>query len=115
MHGVCALSVWSDLIVARTLLVVAAVMAATLAILSATAFGRLAGLPFVPEWAPGLSGVLVLVMRLKFAHLATRAPRQTMLRLLMARISSISPLCSIYRGTSPVPQERCAPKLGHGS
>jgi len=56
--------VWSDLIVARTLLVVAAVMAATLAILSATAFGRLAGLPFVPEWAPGLSGVLVLVMLL---------------------------------------------------
>jgi len=64
MHGVCALSVWSDMIVARTLLVVAAVMAATLAILSATAFGRLAGLPFVPEWAPGLSGVLVLVMLL---------------------------------------------------
>lgn len=61
MHGICALSVWSDLIVARMLLVVAAFMGATLAGFAVAAAGGVAGVPGLTGWTPGLAGVLVLV------------------------------------------------------
>jgi hypothetical protein len=61
MHGICALSVWSDLIVARMLLVVAAVMGATLVGLAAAAAGAVAGVSRPAVWTPGFAGLLVLV------------------------------------------------------
>lgn len=64
MHGICALSVWSDLIVARLLLVGAAVMGATLVGLAAAACGAVVGMPRLPGWTPGFAGLLVLVVLL---------------------------------------------------
>jgi len=64
MHGICALSVWSDVIVARLFLVVAGMLAVTFGMLVAVVAGRLATGALVPGWATGLVGILVVVVLL---------------------------------------------------
>ena len=64
MHGICALSVWSDVIVARLFLVVGGMITLTLALLVAVIAARLSATVIVPGWAAGATGVLVVVMLL---------------------------------------------------
>lgn len=62
MHGICALSVWSDVIVARMFLVVTAVTALATGILSVVVVGRLVANPFTPGWATVVSSTIILVV-----------------------------------------------------
>jgi glycosyltransferase involved in cell wall biosynthesis len=64
LHGIGALSVWSDVIVARCFLVVALLLGATLAMLAG--FVSLRGLAawLAPAWALGLVGWLVVLLLL---------------------------------------------------
>jgi hypothetical protein len=64
MHGICALSVWSDVIVARLFLVVAGLITLTLALLAGVVVARLSSAALVPGWAAGATGILVVVMLL---------------------------------------------------
>ena len=64
MHGICALSVWSDVIVARLFLVVAGMISLTLALLAGVVVVRLSAATLVPGWAAGATGILVVVMLL---------------------------------------------------
>ena len=64
MHGICALSVWSDVIVARLFLVVASMIALTVALLVGVVMTRLSAASLVPGWAAGATGILVVVMLL---------------------------------------------------
>ena len=64
MHGICALSVWSDVIVARLFLVVAGLITLTLALLAGVVIARLSSATLVPGWAAGATGILVVVMLL---------------------------------------------------
>lgn len=62
MHGICALSVWSDVIVARMFLVVTAVTALATGILSVVVVSRLVVNPFTPGWATVVSSTIILVV-----------------------------------------------------
>lgn len=64
MHGICALSVWSDVIVARLFLVVAGLIMLTLALLAGVVIARLSSATLLPGWAAGATGILVVVMLL---------------------------------------------------
>jgi len=64
LHGICALSVWSDVIVARSFLVVGLVLGATLAALAGLVAVRLCAARLVPAWAMELGGWLVLLQLL---------------------------------------------------
>jgi len=64
MHGICALSVWSDVIVARLFLVVAGLITLTLALLAGVVIARLSSATLVSGWAAGATGILVVVMLL---------------------------------------------------
>jgi hypothetical protein len=64
MHGICALSVWSDVIVARMFLVVAGLMAITLAALAAIGTARALRAPLVPGWGLGVAGFMLVVVLL---------------------------------------------------
>jgi hypothetical protein len=64
MHGICALSVWSDVIVARLFLAVGGMIAVTIGLLVSVLAARLSAAATVPGWAAGVTGVLVVVMLL---------------------------------------------------
>lgn len=60
MHGICALSVWSDLIVSRLFLIVAGLMVAVICGLVAVLTIRLLTTAAIPGWAPFAAGMLIL-------------------------------------------------------
>jgi polyisoprenyl-phosphate glycosyltransferase len=62
MHGICALSVWSDVIVARMFLVVTALTAFATGILSVVVVSRLVANPFTPGWATVVASTIILVV-----------------------------------------------------
>jgi glycosyltransferase involved in cell wall biosynthesis len=62
MHGICALSVWSDVIVARMFLVVVALMVIATAALSLVVASRLIANPFTPGWATVVASTIILVV-----------------------------------------------------
>lgn len=64
MHGISALSVWSDVIVARMFLLVAMLLAITLALLAVVLFERFSFTTGIPGWAAGVAGILVVVVLL---------------------------------------------------
>jgi hypothetical protein len=64
MHGICALSVWSDVIVSRLFVLVVGVMAASVAVLVAIVVSRLVANPFTPGWATAVASLLILGMML---------------------------------------------------
>jgi hypothetical protein len=64
MHGICALSVWSDVIVARLFLVVAGLITLTMGLLAGVVIARVSSVTLVPGWAAGATGILVVVMLL---------------------------------------------------
>lgn len=64
MHGICALSVWSDVIVARMFLVVAGLMTATLGLLFGVVAARAFSTSLVPVWATVVAGMSVVVVLL---------------------------------------------------
>jgi len=64
MHGICALSVWSDVIVARLFLTVAGLITLTLGLLAGVVIARISTVTLVPGWAAGATGILVVVMLL---------------------------------------------------
>jgi hypothetical protein len=61
LHGICALSVWSDVIVARLLLFIAGLMACALALLLIVVTSRLVANPFTPGWATTAASMLIVV------------------------------------------------------
>lgn len=60
MHGICAMSVWSDVIVARMFVIVAGLMAAILVALLAVIAIRLFTSAAIPGWATATAGMLVI-------------------------------------------------------
>lgn len=60
MHGICALSVWSDVIVSRLFVIVAGLMAAVIAALGAVLAIRLLTTAAIPGWATAAAGMLVI-------------------------------------------------------
>jgi hypothetical protein len=60
MHGICALSVWSDVIVSRLFVIVGGLMAAVLAALIAVLTIRLFTTAAIPGWATAAAGMLVI-------------------------------------------------------
>ncbi|NBX31058.1 glycosyltransferase [bacterium] len=60
MHGICALSVWSDVIVSRLFVIVAGLMAAVVAALGAVLTIRLFTTAAIPGWATFTAGMLVI-------------------------------------------------------
>jgi hypothetical protein len=60
MHGICALSVWSDVIVSRLFVIVAGLMAAIVAGLAAVISIRLLTTAAIPGWATASAGLLVI-------------------------------------------------------
>jgi glycosyltransferase involved in cell wall biosynthesis len=64
LHGIGALSVWSDVIVARCFLVVALLLGATLTVLTGLVSLRVFAAWLVPAWATGLVGWLVVLLLL---------------------------------------------------
>ena len=60
MHGICALSVWSDVIVSRLFVIVGALMATVLAALVAVLTIRLFTAAAIPGWATAAAGMLVI-------------------------------------------------------
>lgn len=62
MHGICALSVWSDVIVSRLFLLVFGVMAAAIVVLLGVVVSRLVANPFTPGWATAVASLLILGM-----------------------------------------------------
>ena len=60
MHGICALSVWSDVIVSRLFVIVAALMAAVIVALAAVLMIRLSTSAAIPGWATAAAGMLVI-------------------------------------------------------
>jgi glycosyltransferase involved in cell wall biosynthesis len=60
MHGICALSVWSDSIVSRLFLIVGGLMAAVVAALVAVVAIRLFTTAAIPGWATAAAGLLVI-------------------------------------------------------
>jgi glycosyltransferase involved in cell wall biosynthesis len=60
MHGICALSVWSDVIVSRLFVIVAGLMAAVVAALGAVLAIRLFTAAAIPGWATAAAGMLVI-------------------------------------------------------
>jgi polyisoprenyl-phosphate glycosyltransferase len=64
MHGISALSVWSDVIVARMFLLVATLLMITLALLAVVIVERFSFTSGIPGWAAGVAGILVVVVLL---------------------------------------------------
>jgi len=64
VHGISAISVWSDVIVARLLLFIAAIVATALALLVGVVISRLVANPFTPGWATTVASMLILVTML---------------------------------------------------
>lgn len=64
MHGICALSVWSDVIVSRLFVLAVGVMAASVAVLVAIVVSRLVANPFTPGWATAVASLVILGMML---------------------------------------------------
>jgi glycosyltransferase involved in cell wall biosynthesis len=62
MHGICALSVWSDIVVARTFIVVGLLLAATIGLLTSLAVGN-AFVPGASGWAT-IAAVMLIVIAL---------------------------------------------------
>ena len=60
MHGICALSVWSDVIVSRLFVIVAGLMAAVIVALTAVLMIRLSTSAAIPGWATAAAGMLVI-------------------------------------------------------
>ena len=60
MHGICALSVWSDVIVSRLFVIVGGLMAAVLAALIAVLTIRLFTTAAIPGWATAAAGMLLI-------------------------------------------------------
>lgn len=60
MHGICTLSVWSDVIVSRLFVIVAGLMAAVVAALVAVLTIRLFTAAAIPGWATFTAGMLVI-------------------------------------------------------
>ena len=60
MHGICALSVWSDVIVSRLFVIVGGLMAAVVAALGAVLTIRLFTTAAIPGWATFTAGMLVI-------------------------------------------------------
>jgi len=60
MHGICALSVWSDVIVSRLFVIVAGLMAAVVAALVAVVTIKLFTTAAIPGWATFAAGMLVI-------------------------------------------------------
>ncbi len=64
MHSISALTVWSDVIVGRLLMLIAGCMAAAMALLLAVVTSRLVATPFTPGWATTAASMLILVTML---------------------------------------------------
>jgi glycosyltransferase involved in cell wall biosynthesis len=60
MHGICTLSVWSDVIVSRLFVIVAGLMVAVVAALVAVLMIRLFTTAAIPGWATAAAGMLVI-------------------------------------------------------
>lgn len=60
MHGICTLSVWSDVIVSRLFVIVAGLMAAVILALMAVLMIRLCTTAAIPGWATAAAGMLVI-------------------------------------------------------
>jgi glycosyltransferase involved in cell wall biosynthesis len=60
MHGICTLSVWSDVIVSRLFVIVAGLMAAVIVALTAVLMIRLCTSAAIPGWATAAAGMLVI-------------------------------------------------------
>jgi len=60
MHGICALSVWSDVIVSRLFVIVAGLMVAVVAALVAVVTIKLFTTAAIPGWATFAAGMLVI-------------------------------------------------------
>jgi len=60
MHGICALSVWSDVIVSRLFVIVGGLMAAVVAALVTVLAIRFLTMAAIPGWATAAAGMLVI-------------------------------------------------------
>ena len=61
MHGISALSVWSDVIVARLFLAVGGLLAGAVALLAGSLVLRLFSVTIMQGWTPGIFGLLLVV------------------------------------------------------
>ena len=64
MHGISALSVWSDVIVARMLLLVATLLLVTLVLLGFVIVEHFSFTTGIPGWAAGVAGIVVVIVLL---------------------------------------------------